>query len=116
MDDDNLSAPLTQGGAGGLTLHSKWKSQFDESEGSVNEIEMLHCLEQKKENISAEENIINKYNDTDLEVFKSSDSINPVQMTTITKQMIKEELPKYNLRQNGGSFLHPQQGKRLKKE
>lgn len=39
MDDDNISAAFTQGG-GGLTLHSKWKSQFDDSEASENETEM----------------------------------------------------------------------------
>ena len=41
MDDDNLSAAITHGGGGGLTLHSRWKSQFDDSEGcSDNETEM----------------------------------------------------------------------------
>merc|ERR1719295_87570 len=39
MEDDNMSAAITHGG-GGLTLHSRWKSQFDDSEGSENETEM----------------------------------------------------------------------------
>ena len=30
---------MTHGG-GGVTLHSKWKSQFDDSEASENETEM----------------------------------------------------------------------------
>merc|ERR1712020_553622 len=34
MDDDNVSAAMTHGGGCGLTLHSRWKSQFDDSEGS----------------------------------------------------------------------------------
>ena len=40
MDDDNVSQAMTHGGAGGMTLHSRWKSQFDDSEGSENETEM----------------------------------------------------------------------------
>merc|ERR1712020_303997 len=40
MDDDNVSAAMTHGGGAGLTLHSRWKSQFDDSEGSENETEM----------------------------------------------------------------------------
>ena len=41
MDDDNISAAITHGGGGGITLHSRWKSQFDDSEGcSDNETEM----------------------------------------------------------------------------
>ena len=42
MDDDNVSAAYTHGGNAGLTLHSRWKSQFDDSEGegSENETEM----------------------------------------------------------------------------
>ena len=42
MDDDNVSAAYTHGGGAGLTLHSRWKSQFDDSEGegSENETEM----------------------------------------------------------------------------
>ena len=43
MDDDNVSAAYTHGGGNaGLTLHSRWKSQFDDSEGegSENETEM----------------------------------------------------------------------------
>ena len=42
MDDDNVSAAFTHGGGAGLTLHSRWKSQFDDSEGegSENETEM----------------------------------------------------------------------------
>lgn len=39
MDDENLSQAVTHGG-GGITLHSKWKSQFDDSEASENETEM----------------------------------------------------------------------------
>jgi len=39
MDDENISQAITQGG-GCLTLHSKWKSQFDDSEASENETEM----------------------------------------------------------------------------
>ena len=39
MDDENLSQAITQAG-GCLTLHSKWKSQFDDSEASENETEM----------------------------------------------------------------------------
>ncbi len=54
MDDDNLSAAITHGGGGGLTLHSRWKSQFDDSEGcSDNETEMkgeqLQSPEHKQE-------------------------------------------------------------------
>ena len=40
MEDDNVSQAMTHGGAGGMTLHSRWKSQFDDSEGSENETEM----------------------------------------------------------------------------
>eukprot|EP00095_Tigriopus_kingsejongensis_P007352 snap_masked-scaffold589_size129586-processed-gene-0.24 protein:Tk07352 transcript:snap_masked-scaffold589_size129586-processed-gene-0.24-mRNA-1 annotation:"PREDICTED: uncharacterized protein LOC102681883 isoform X5" len=42
IDDDNVSAAFTHGGGAGLTLHSRWKSQFDDSEGegSENETEM----------------------------------------------------------------------------
>merc|ERR1719411_51322 len=40
MEDDNMSAAMTHGGGAGLTLHSRWKSQFDDSEGSENETEM----------------------------------------------------------------------------
>jgi hypothetical protein len=44
MEDDNVSAAFTHGGGNaGLTLHSRWKSQFDDSEGegnSENETEM----------------------------------------------------------------------------
>lgn len=39
MDDENISQAITQAG-GCLTLHSKWKSQFDDSEASENETEM----------------------------------------------------------------------------
>ena len=39
MDDENISQAVTQAG-GCLTLHSKWKSQFDDSEASENETEM----------------------------------------------------------------------------
>ena len=39
MDDENVSQAITQAG-GCLTLHSKWKSQFDDSEASENETEM----------------------------------------------------------------------------
>ena len=53
MDDDNLSAAITHGGGGGMTLHSRWKSQFDDSEGSENETEMkgeqLQSPEHKQE-------------------------------------------------------------------
>ena len=46
MDDDNISAAITHGGGGGITLHSRWKSQFDDSEGcSDNETEMyVECI------------------------------------------------------------------------
>ena len=54
IDDDNVSQAITQvalhvlctvlywaeQGGGCLTLHSKWKSQFDDSEASENETEM----------------------------------------------------------------------------
>ena len=40
IDDDNISAAFTQGGGAGLTLHSRWKSQFDDSDRSENETEM----------------------------------------------------------------------------
>ena len=39
MDDENVSQAITEAG-GCLTLHSKWKSQFDDSEASENETEM----------------------------------------------------------------------------
>ena len=39
MDDENISQAVTQAG-GCLPLHSKWKSQFDDSEASENETEM----------------------------------------------------------------------------
>ncbi|XP_069974991.1 uncharacterized protein [Penaeus vannamei] len=37
-DDDNVSQPATKGGGGGLTLASQWKSQFDDSEETDNEL------------------------------------------------------------------------------
>ncbi|XP_045110209.1 uncharacterized protein LOC123504033 isoform X6 [Portunus trituberculatus] len=37
-DDDNVSQPVTKGGGGGLTLASQWKSQFDDSEETDNEL------------------------------------------------------------------------------
>jgi len=53
MEDDNVSQAVTHGGAGGMTLHSRWKSQFDDSEGSENETEMkgeqLQSPEHKQE-------------------------------------------------------------------
>ena len=39
FQDENVSQAITQGG-GCLTLHSKWKSAFDDSEASDNETEM----------------------------------------------------------------------------
>ena len=54
MEDDNASQAMTHGGAGGMTLHSRWKSQFDDSEGSENETEMkgeqLQSPEHKQDN------------------------------------------------------------------
>ena len=38
FQDENVSQAITQGG-GCLTLHSKWKSAFDDSEASDNETE-----------------------------------------------------------------------------
>ncbi|XP_042235977.1 uncharacterized protein LOC121875476 isoform X6 [Homarus americanus] len=37
-DDDNMSQPATKGGGCGLTLASQWKSQFDDSEETDNEL------------------------------------------------------------------------------
>ncbi|XP_066945982.1 uncharacterized protein Asator isoform X3 [Macrobrachium rosenbergii] len=37
-DDDNVSQPATKGGGCGLTLASQWKSQFDDSEETDNEL------------------------------------------------------------------------------
>ena len=37
-DDDNVSQQATKGGGGGLTLASQWKSQFDDSEETDNEL------------------------------------------------------------------------------
>ena len=64
MDDDNLSAAITHGGGGGMTLHSRWKSQFDDSEGSENETEMkgeqLQSPEHKQEAIGKKTNNFSK--------------------------------------------------------
>ena len=55
MDDDNISAAITHGGGGGITLHSRWKSQFDDSEGcSDNETEMKGEQLQSPEHIKQE--------------------------------------------------------------
>ena len=48
FQDENVSQAITQGG-GCLTLHSKWKSAFDDSEASDNETEM------KGENLASPE-------------------------------------------------------------
>ena len=48
LQDENVSQAITQGG-GCLTLHSKWKSAFDDSEASDNETEM------KGENLASPE-------------------------------------------------------------
>lgn len=37
-DDDNVSQQATKGGGAGLTLASQWKSQFDDSEETDNEL------------------------------------------------------------------------------
>jgi tau tubulin kinase len=50
-DDDNMSQPATKGGGGGgLTLASQWKSQFDDSEETDNELKVdnLQSPEHKK--------------------------------------------------------------------
>jgi len=50
-DDDNMSQPATKGGGGGLTLASQWKSQFDDSEETDNELikaDNLQSPEHKK--------------------------------------------------------------------
>lgn len=49
-DDDNVSQPATKGGGGGLTLASQWKSQFDDSEETDNELKAdnLQSPEHKK--------------------------------------------------------------------
>ena len=49
-DDDNVSQPATKGGGGGLTLASQWKSQFDDSEETDNELraDNLQSPEHKK--------------------------------------------------------------------
>ncbi|XP_076057071.1 tau-tubulin kinase asator isoform X7 [Oratosquilla oratoria] len=39
-DDDNVSQPATKGGGGGITLASQWKSQFDDSEETDNELKV----------------------------------------------------------------------------
>ena len=52
MDDDNVSAAYTHGGGGGLTLHSRWKSQFDDSEGEGSERDET---EMKGENLQSPE-------------------------------------------------------------
>jgi len=44
-DDDNVSQPATKGGGGGLTLASQWKSQFDDSEETDNELNKADNLQ-----------------------------------------------------------------------
>jgi tau tubulin kinase len=114
MDDDNVSAAITHGGAGGVTLHSRWKSQFDDSEASANETEM------KGENLQSPEH---KQDDPDApdredgegdprETENPSASPPPPQPPSPTKPMPREEPPKLILKPAEDALLHPNKGKR----
>ena len=85
MEDDNVSQAVTHGGAGGMTLHSRWKSQFDDSEGSENETEMkgeqLQSPEHKQDDI---------IEDKDLQMAAAAIPSSPNRLLSPTKPMPRE--------------------------
>ena len=90
MDDDNVSAAYTHGGGNaGLTLHSRWKSQFDDSEGEGSENE----TEMKGEHLQSPEH---KQTPTDAAAAEVISPRQPQAATTPTteKQKLKLSPPK----------------------
>lgn len=116
MDDDNVSAAITHGGAGGVTLHSRWKSQFDDSEASANETEMkgenLQSPEHKQEDVDAADVPGDRGDDEpDRGILIPSASPPPLQIQSPTKPMPREDPPKLILKPVEDALLHPNKGK-----
>jgi len=122
MDDDNVSAAITHGGAGGVTLHSRWKSQFDDSEASANETEMkgenLQSPEHKQGDIDpvivtrdTDEKEDREVYQPDQEDVKPPSPTLPIPITSSIKPMPKEDPPKLNMKPIEDTLLHPNKGK-----
>ena len=97
MEDDNVSQAVTHGGAGGMTLHSRWKSQFDDSEGSENETEMKGEQLQSPEHKQDEETGVEKEDGLPLAAMAAAETAgqsSPQRLVSPTKPMPREDPPK----------------------